>query len=121
MVRYIFLGKGHVIKAQVVKILLGYFLLSAVIILRMNIKEFKLNESQLIDGKDVPDRKTIIVCNEAVQFYIQFFHIAENLLLSNDAFFHKQVGREGITRPGKSLVKVDFFHASSSISPGSFI
>ena len=46
----------------------------------------------------------------------------ENLLLSNDAFlFLKQVGREGITRPGKSLVKVDFFHASSSISPGSFI
>ena len=38
MVRYIFLGKGHVIKAQVVKILLGYYLLSAVIILRMDIK-----------------------------------------------------------------------------------
>ena len=54
MVRYIFLGKGHVIKAQVVKILLGYYLLSAVIILRMNIKGFKLTETQLIDGKDVP-------------------------------------------------------------------
>ena len=77
MVRYIFLGKGHVIKAQVVKILLGYYLLSAVIILRMNIKGFKLTETQLIDGKDVPDRKTIRVCNEAVQFHIQLFHIAE--------------------------------------------
>ena len=42
----------------------------------------------------------------------------ENLLLSNDAFlFHKQVGREGITRPGKSLVKVDFFSCKQQHQP----
>ena len=73
------MGKDTLSKAQVVKILLGILknLLSAVIILRMNIKGFKLTETQLIDGKDVPDRKTIRVCNEAVQFHIQLFHIAE--------------------------------------------
>ena len=47
-----------------------------------------LNQMKLsLMEKTFQIEKTIIVCNVAVQLYIQFFHIAENLLLSNDAFF----------------------------------